>query len=385
MSWQSQARRDEPNGRRGTHKPSDASCRAAQNHRERTHISKDSGSFALFVSIGILCYVGLNDSGTKDATLFFPRGLLVGKNDNTLVVIKDVSARISLFLYLPHHSFCSLNRSSCPVAMANARGKTWTLNAGDLPTLVKMNLIGGTTILVGLNPRSLVGLHCIQLALHDTRLPVGCSCLFESGAGERMRCLVRIVRDPRQRECLQSKQKSARATIRFGSISWAGSRVSQIIGQTSASHGDSRKSQSLTGNAPDLWPRHYIEIHLAQHGVERRPSAFLWIGRQPGQRRRPRRRRRAVSGRHGRAQAQTCAAAPLPRAGRSLMAISIASIKRSATSWEIFGPSRSRTRESVIGDRMIQFVPLGNVLWFAPAPPARTGREIAAGLPALSF
>jgi hypothetical protein len=97
MSWQSQARRDEPNGRRGTHKPSDASCRAAQNHRERTHISKDSGSFALFVSIGILCYVGLNDSGTKDATLFFPRGLLVGKNDNTLVVIKDVSARISLF------------------------------------------------------------------------------------------------------------------------------------------------------------------------------------------------------------------------------------------------------------------------------------------------
>jgi hypothetical protein len=173
-----------------------------------------------------------------------------------------------------------------------------------------------------------------------------------------------------------------RATIRFGSISWAGSRVSQIISQTSASHGDSRKSQSLTGNAPDLWPRHYIEIYLAQHGVERRPSAFLWIGRQPGQRRRPRRRRRAVSGRHGRAQAQTCAAAPLPRAGRSLMAISIASIKRSATSWE---PSRSRTRESVIGDRMIQFVPLGNVLWFAPAPPVRTGREIAAGLPALSF
>jgi hypothetical protein len=99
-------------------------------------------------------------------------------------------------LYLPHHSFCSLNRSSCPVAMANARGKTWTLNAGDLPTLVKMNLIGGTTILVGLNPRSLVGLHCIQLALHDTRLPVGCFCLFESGAGERMRCLVRYCSRP---------------------------------------------------------------------------------------------------------------------------------------------------------------------------------------------
>jgi hypothetical protein len=45
--------------------------------------------------------------------------------------------------------------------------------------------------------------------------------------------------------------------------------ASQITRQIGASHADNRKSQSRTENAPKVWLRRYIEIQLAQHGVER--------------------------------------------------------------------------------------------------------------------